>query len=81
MGTRLGRYGRLRLSCQRHRSQAANRREVIERFANLLREALKPRRRRIETKVPVAARQRRLEQKRLRGRVKRERRKPSTREE
>jgi ribosome-associated protein len=45
MGARLGRDGRLRLSCQRHRSQAANRREVVERFANLLREALKPRRR------------------------------------
>jgi ribosome-associated protein len=81
MGARLGRDGRLRLSCQRHRSQAANRREVVERFANLLREALKPRRRRLETKVPAAERRRRLEQKKQRGRVKQERRTPSTREE
>lgn len=77
LGTRISEKGRMRLSCQRHRSQAANRREVVERFANLLREALKPRRRRVRTRIPADERRRRLEQKRRRAQLKRQRKPPS----
>ncbi len=77
LGRRVSEKGRLRLSCQRHRSQSANRREVVERFAELMREALKPRRRRVKTGVPADERRRRLEQKRRRAQLKRQRRSPS----
>ncbi|HXV75629.1 MAG TPA: alternative ribosome rescue aminoacyl-tRNA hydrolase ArfB [Candidatus Polarisedimenticolaceae bacterium] len=70
LGRRITRDGRLRIVCQRHRSQAANRREAIERFAELIRRALAPRRRRVATGVPPAERRRRLEQKRQRARLK-----------
>jgi ribosome-associated protein len=70
LATRIDRRGVLRVVCGRHRSQAANRREVVERFAELLREALKPPRKRVETRVPRGERRRRLEQKRRRADVK-----------
>ena len=71
LATRVGRDGRLRVVCQIHRSQAANRREAVERFATLLRGALKRRRRRRKTGVPSAERRRRLEEKRRQGQLKR----------
>ena len=77
LATRIARDGRLRIRCQRHRSQAANRREVVERFVALLQQALKPRRRRVRTGVPAAERARRLEAKRKQGLQKRQRRRPS----
>jgi ribosome-associated protein len=70
---RITRDGRLRLSCQRHRSQTANRREAITRFAALVRAALRPRPRRRSTKVPRAERRRRLDDKRHRSRLKQHR--------
>jgi len=73
LSSRLTRDGRLRLSCGVHRSQAANRREVVERFVRLLGEALRPRRRRVPTKIPPAARIRRRDEKLHRSRLKRER--------
>jgi ribosome-associated protein len=76
LATRIGRDGRLRIRCQRHRSQAANRREVVQRFVALLQEALKPRARRVKTRVPASERTRRLEAKRRRGEQKRRRRRP-----
>lgn len=76
LSTRIALDGRLRIRCQRHRSQAANRREVVERFVALLQQALKPRRRRVKTRVPRAERTRRLESKRKRGQQKRARRRP-----
>lgn len=76
LATRIARDGRLRIRCQRHRSQAANRREVVERFVALLQEALRPRARRVRTRVPASERARRLEAKRRRGEQKRRRRLP-----
>ena len=73
LGPRLSRAGRLRLTCGLHRSQAANRREVVERFVRLVGEALRPRRRRVATGVPPAERGRRREEKRRRSRLKRQR--------
>ena len=63
----------LRVVCRRHRSQAANRREAIERFAELLRSALQRPRRRRKTGIPAAANRRRLEDKKRRGELKRRR--------
>jgi ribosome-associated protein len=76
LATRITLDGRLRLRCQRHRSQAANRREVVERFVALLQQALKPRARRVKTRVSRTERARRLESKRKRSEQKRRRRRP-----
>jgi len=74
LASRLTRDGRLRLSSARQRSQAANRREVVERLARLLGEALRPRPRRVASRVPPAERRRRREDKRRRGLLKSARR-------
>jgi ribosome-associated protein len=76
LATRITRDGVLRVVCGRQRSQAANRIEAMERFAELLRQALRPRRRRVATRVPANEKRRRLEQKRRRARLKRERGRP-----
>lgn len=76
LATRINREGVLRVVCGRHRSQAANRREALARFAELVRAALRPPRKRVATKVPNRTRRRRLEQKRRRSEVKRRRRAP-----
>ena len=73
--TRISKSGILRVRSRRFRSQAANRRAAIERFAELLAEALTPQKPRVKTRMPRGAKQRRLEQKRKRSRVK-EMRKP-----
>ena len=74
---RISREGVLRVTSRRHRSQAANRREVRSRFADLLREALRSRRARGVTAIPAAERNRRLEQKRRRARLKQRRAGPA----
>ena len=70
---RINQQGRLRLVGDRHRTQMANRQDVILRFYDLLREALKTNRRRKKTKVGKAATERRLSIKKKRGRLKKER--------
>jgi ribosome-associated protein len=77
LATRITVDGRLRIRCQRHRSQSANRREVVERFVALLQEALKPRTRRVKTRIPRTQKTRRLDSKRKRGEQKRRRRRPA----
>ena len=81
LASRIGRDGVLRVVCGRQRSQAANRREATERFAELIRQALLPEKRRVATRVPQAEKRRRVEEKRRRGRVKRERTRPGGEEE
>jgi ribosome-associated protein len=66
----------LRAVAQDERSQWRNRELAIERLVEVLREALRVPRRRIPTRPSAAARERRLEQKRLRSKVKRLRRPP-----
>lgn len=73
LAARITKEGLLRVVSQRHRSQAANRREVVERFVGLMRDAVRPVRHRRRTTVPAAAKRRRLEEKRKRGALKRER--------
>jgi ribosome-associated protein len=74
LASRLTKAGVLRVSSQRHRNQAANRKAALERFAELLAVALSEDPERRPTRVPKATRRRRLEAKRRRSRVKRERR-------
>jgi ribosome-associated protein len=69
--TRVSKAGVLRVSAQRHRSQAANREEAIGRFTELLRDALAEDPARRPTRPTRASRKRRLQGKRQRGELKR----------
>ena len=68
--------GILRISSQESRSQWQNKQLTVEKFAELLRRALKPSKKRIKTKPSRAARQKRLEHKRQHSETKRQRRNP-----
>jgi ribosome-associated protein len=67
----------LRAVAQDERSQARNRELAVERLVEALRQALKVQRRRRPTKPTAAARERRLDAKRRRGRTKQLRRPPA----
>jgi ribosome-associated protein len=71
--TRISKEGVLRVTSQRHRTQRANQEAVVERFTELVRDALARRRKRRKTKTPAAAHQRRLEDKKRRSALKKER--------
>jgi ribosome-associated protein len=68
--TRINKEGVLRVSSQQARTQAANREAVLERFVELVRGALMQRRPRKKTGIPAASRERRLKNKKRRGRLK-----------
>jgi ribosome-associated protein len=70
LANRIGRDGLLRVISQQTRSQTANRELAIERFAELLRDALKQVPIRKKTRVSKGAKLRRLEEKKQRGIVK-----------
>lgn len=71
--SRLTNDGVLVLSSHESRSQAANREEVTDRLVDLLREALRPRKRRRKTRPTRASKERRLDAKKQRGQIKRTR--------
>ena len=73
LATRADRNGLIRVVSQKFRTQNANRRAAVERLQQLLADALKTRPVRKKTKVPYAARQRRLKQKRRRSLLKQQR--------
>ena len=73
LATRADKNGILRVVSQRFRTQNANRRAAVERLQQLLADALKTRPVRKKTRIPYAAKQRRLEQKRRRSLLKRQR--------
>lgn len=75
LARRVNRQGVLRLQAQQHRSQSANKAEVIEKFALLLQQAFRPAKARVPTKVPTRTRERRITEKKQRGNVKRVRKK------
>ena len=75
LGHRVNRQGILRVRAQTYRTQAANRQAVIDKFVNLLRQALQPKRARLPTKVPNSIREERITQKKQRGEVKQARKK------
>lgn len=74
LATRITRAGILQVTSQRHRTQAANRDAAVERFAELVGEALREEAPRKKTKLPRAAKRRRLEDKRRHSEKKRDRR-------
>lgn len=76
LASRLTGDGVLVLQAGEFRSQARNREAAVGRLRNLLDEALRPRRRRIRTRVPRSERRRRREDKRRRAERKRLRRAP-----
>jgi ribosome-associated protein len=76
LGSRLTKDGVLVLQASEHRSQAMNRRAVVGRFRNLLREAIRQPKQRKPTRPSRAARERRIEDKRRRSEKKRLRRPP-----
>jgi ribosome-associated protein len=71
--TRITKAGLLRVTSQRHRSQRANREAAVERFSDLVREALLRQRPRRRTQVTRAAKERRIQKKKQRGELKRRR--------
>lgn len=73
LGSRIDSAGVLRLAASEHRSQYRNREEAMARLAKLLEDALRVRKPRRKTKVPRAAKEARLEQKKRRSETKRKR--------
>ncbi|MBC2716015.1 MAG: aminoacyl-tRNA hydrolase [Desulfobacteraceae bacterium] len=71
--TRVSKDKRLRVISQRHRSQVANRETAIERFAELLKEALTDPPPRKKTKVSKKAKQRRINDKKHHSMIKKHR--------
>ena len=68
---RISSDGVIVLKAQRFRTQEQNRADAIERLHDLVDAALRPRKRRLATRPTRAAKQRRLESKTKRGRLKR----------
>lgn len=76
LARRIDAQGNLRLVSDARRSQAQNRKEVVERLAKLVSGALEVPKRRVPTRPSAAARERRVRAKRRRGEVKRLRKPP-----
>ena len=73
LATRVTKDGALLVTSQKHRTQAANKEAAVERFAELIRDALKEEAPRKKTKPSRAAKARRLEAKRRQSQRKRDR--------
>jgi len=76
-GRRVSTSGELVIEARRQRSQAANRRDAIHRFRQLLKEAMRPPKIRPPTAPPRAVHERRMLEKKRRSSVKRLRRRPA----
>lgn len=73
LSSRLTDAGQLILACDTHRSQLRNRLEVAQRLASMVREALVPPKPRKKTRSTKAAKERRLDDKRRRSSLKKDR--------
>jgi ribosome-associated protein len=73
LSTRADKDGVIRVVSQKFRTQKANRMAAVERLQKLIANALRTRPTRKKTKVPYAAKQRRLEEKRRRSLLKKQR--------
>jgi len=73
LASRAGRDGVIRIVSQQYRTQKGNRVAAVERLKELLKEALKERPLRRKTVVPGRIREKRLEEKRKRGVLKKQR--------
>lgn len=76
LASRLTTDGVLILTGSEHKSQHRNREAVLSRFASIVGEALEPPRQRRRTRPSRGSKERRLEQKKRRGEIKRLRRNP-----
>lgn len=76
LGNRISGKGELSLSAQKSRSQLDNKERVVERLNQLLTKAITPAKNRVRTKVPKAVIEERLTEKKRKGELKVERRKP-----
>jgi ribosome-associated protein len=76
LATRITRAGVLHVTAQKHRTQGANRDAALERFAELVAEALREEAPRKKTRMSRAAKARRVEDKRRRSERKRQRSTP-----
>lgn len=70
LASRIDQDGVLQVTVDTHRSQHRNREEAAERLGDLVREALRPRKKRKKTRPPRAANEKRLRKKKHRGRTK-----------
>ena len=70
---RINKYGVMRVSSQRHRTQSANREAAVRRFSLLLGEALSEEAERVPTATPASVDRKRIQGKRRRGQLKRQR--------
>ncbi len=73
LASRADKNGMIRVASQRHRRQKANQNATVERLRELLKQALTKKPVRKKTKVPFSAIQRRLEEKKKRSLLKKER--------
>jgi ribosome-associated protein len=73
LASRADKDGVIRVVSQRHRTQKANRDAAVERLEELLIGVLKKKKVRKKTKVPEAAKRERLEEKKRRGFLKKQR--------
>lgn len=73
LASRVTKSGILQIVSQSRRSQHANREELVDRFVQLVRSALARRKIRRKTTVPAGSRRRRVDDKRARGQLKRNR--------
>ncbi len=73
LANRINSKGQLLISCDEHRSQHRNKEEVIERFRQLLAEALREPKKRRPTNVPSASKRKRLDGKKKRSDTKKNR--------
>jgi ribosome-associated protein len=78
-GRRLSERGVLVIEAKRFRSQDRNRQDAVERLCSLIRQAARKPRRRRPTRPSSAARERRLQVKKRRSELKKQREKPDVR--
>jgi len=76
LSTRASKEGVIRVVSQKHRTQRANRNAAVKRLVELLTGAIIRKPVRKKTKVPYVTRQRRLEEKKRRGTLKKQRSAP-----
>ena len=73
LATRADKNGVIRVVSQKFRTQKANRNAAVERLTDLINDALKKKPPRKKTKIPLKAKQKRLEEKRKRSLIKKQR--------
>jgi len=70
LSNRITSEGFLQVKSQVHRTQLANKEEVIEKINHLIAEALKKKKLRVPTKISKAAKEKRIESKKKQGEIK-----------